>query len=155
MRKEMNGIIYESNISGSDKAMMEREAKRLYPGKACKILKGKYDYAICVPLGSAKKGQPTDKVSLAMAEIKKDSRAARQIAKDIVKDTPQHKFSAKLYAVQLISELGEDAAVKFAWGKVYTGKSYNFIRTSAGLLGIAYTGKLTKEDVRIIVDWSE
>lgn len=156
MRKIIGDTLYQDGgISGSDKKMIEDAAKRLYPGKDYKISKHSvYGYVIWVPVGKVQKGQPTDAVSLMVAQFKQNAPAFRQTAKNLAQDIRPNKLSADIYALQLISEYGSTATVKAAWKKAYGGKSINFLRTEVGLIGLAYSGRLTKADVQLIGDWA-
>jgi len=157
MRKIIGDTLYQDGgISGSDKKMIEDAAKKLYPGKDYKIAKHSiYGYVIWVPVGKVNKGQPTDQVSLTEAQFKSNGKAFRQTALNLIRDIKPNKLSADIYALQLLSEYGSSATTKKAWTKVYGGKySINFLRCEVGLIGIAYSGKLTKSDVSLIADWA-
>lgn len=157
MRKVIGDTLYEDGIvSGSNKASMEREAIRLYPGQKTIVQKGKMgQYYIWKPIGKAPAKQ--DPTSLALKEFENDLHLFRQAAKDFRNGLPNMIVtSATIYALQLITEYGSKAAVKKAWKLLFSGKiAVAFIETDVGTVGIAYTGKLAKYDKVLIRQFAE
>ena len=157
MRKVIDGNIYELGITqGSHKESMEKEAARLYPKKKVLIKKSGPWYQIWVYVGPVTGTK--DKNELLFQEMKGDKPLFKDAAHTFIHGLPGLpgvKVTAKIHALQLITEYGPESMVKRVWSRLYPTHQIAFVPSGPGLIGVAYTGVFTRKERELLALWAE
>jgi len=163
MRKIIDGNVYELGmVQGNREATIRSEAERLYPKKKFLIRKAGTWYQIWVLVRKATAAdlsslnKKVSKEELLVQEFKEKMDSLIGAANEFRWGLPSTvgKITADIHALQLLDEWGPVVTAKKAFTRVFPRRKVAFLKTSAGTVGVAYSGILTKSDRDFIRYWA-